>query len=57
MTLFLITAAVLASTALLVALARLVRSGGSPVPAPPAHEWTSLDQAPERPYRDLPRVA
>lgn len=56
MTIFLIAAAVLATVVLLVALARVVSSGGGSVPAPPAHEWTSLEQAPERPYRDLPRV-
>jgi len=57
MTLFLIAAAALATAVLLVALVKVVRSGGGSVPAPPAHEWTSVEQAPERPYRELARVA
>ncbi len=57
MTFFLITAVVLVVAVLLVALARLVSSGGGSTPAPHVHDWTSPDQAPERPYRDLRRVA
>jgi len=57
MTVLVSLAVVLPVAALVAALVRLVRSGGSTVPAPPAHEWTSPEQAPERPYRDLSRVA
>lgn len=56
MDIFLIAAAVIAAVVLLVALVKVVQSGGGYVPAPPAHEWTTADQAPERPYRDLSRV-
>ena len=57
MDIFLIAAALLAAAVVLVPLVKVVRSGGGTLPAPPAHEWTSAEQAPERPYRDLPRVA
>lgn len=57
MIIFGIAAAVLATTVLLVALVKVVRSGGYPSPAARVHEWTTAEQAPERPYRDLPRVA
>lgn len=57
MTVLVIAAAVLAAAAVLVALVRVVRSGGHPSPSARVHEWTTAEQAPERPYRDLPRVA
>lgn len=57
MTVLVIVAAVLATAVLLVALVKVVRSGGYPSPSTRVHEWTTADQAPERPYRDLPRVA
>ena len=57
MTFFVIAAAVLATAVLLAALVRVVRGGGSPAPSARVHEWTTTEQAPERPYRDLPRVA
>jgi len=57
MTLLVSSTVVLTVAALVGALIRVVRSGGGSVPAPPAHEWTSPEQAPERPYRDLSRVA
>lgn len=57
MTVLVIVAAVLATAVLLVALVKVVRSGGYPSPSARVHEWTTADQAPERPYRDLPRVA
>jgi hypothetical protein len=57
MTLLVISAVVLVTAALLAALVRVVRSGGYPTSSAPAHEWTTTEQAPERPYRDLPHVA
>lgn len=57
MTLLVITAVVLVTATLLAALVRVVRSGGRPSSAAPAHEWTTADQPPEHPYRDLPHVA
>lgn len=57
MTLLIALAVAVTVAALLAALVREVRSGGGSAPAPQAHEWTTLDQAPERPYRDLGRVA
>lgn len=57
MTLLIAFAVVLTVSALVAALVREVRSGGGSVPAPRAHEWTDPHEPPERPYRDLSRVA
>ncbi len=57
MDIFVIAAAVIAAVVLLVALVKVVRGGGGSDPAPRVHQWTTAEQAPERPYRDLPRVA
>jgi hypothetical protein len=57
MTLLIAFAVVLSVSAVVAALVREVRSGGTTPVGPPAHEWTAAEQPPERPYRDLPRVA
>ncbi len=46
----------LATIVLIVRLYLLVRSGGGASPAPRVHDWTLMDQPPERPYRELRTV-